>query len=211
MIIRGFVGGVVGAVIGAAVWAAVAYFAHYEIGIIAWGIGLLAGVGVAAGAKDDTSAATGVMAACIALAGVAGGKYAAVRLVTGDVVSAATKEVQITDDRAMVYMADSIIDQAEAAGRPLSLPPGFDKDAAESLDQYPKTLADDVRARWGAMTPDAQAQYRDSVKATIVSATEGSADAIASKGFFATLSFWDLLWAVLAVGTAFKVGGGLDD
>ena len=38
--------GFIGAAIGGAVWVGVGYFAEAEVGYIAWGIGLLAGIGV---------------------------------------------------------------------------------------------------------------------------------------------------------------------
>ncbi|MGB6854942.1 MAG: hypothetical protein WBG49_20340 [Thermoanaerobaculia bacterium] len=37
------VGGLAGGLIGAAAWMVVVYFTDYELGVIAWGIGVLAG------------------------------------------------------------------------------------------------------------------------------------------------------------------------
>ena len=49
--IGALVGGVVGGLIGAAAWAAVTYFSGWEIGLIAWGIGGLVGLGVHLGTR----------------------------------------------------------------------------------------------------------------------------------------------------------------
>jgi hypothetical protein len=40
------VGGLVAGAIGAGIWAVIAYFTGFELGWIAWGVGLLVGVGV---------------------------------------------------------------------------------------------------------------------------------------------------------------------
>ncbi|MBN4052614.1 hypothetical protein JYT82_00715, partial [bacterium AH-315-K20] len=73
------IAGCVAAVIGAAIWAAVAYYAHFEIGWIAWIIGAMVGGAVFATAGDQAGMMTGVGAAVIAIAGVVGGKYVSIR------------------------------------------------------------------------------------------------------------------------------------
>ena len=45
--------GFIGAAIGGGVWVGVGYFAEAEVGYIAWGIGLLAGIGVRVVANED--------------------------------------------------------------------------------------------------------------------------------------------------------------
>lgn len=42
-ILRGFVGGIIGALIGGAIWAAIVVLTDYEVGFMAWGLGLLCG------------------------------------------------------------------------------------------------------------------------------------------------------------------------
>lgn len=59
----------VGASLGAGIWCLVAIKANYEIGWIAWGVGILAGVGMSFGYRQKTQTA-GVVAAGIALSGV---------------------------------------------------------------------------------------------------------------------------------------------
>ncbi|NOZ39633.1 MAG: hypothetical protein GXP24_05340, partial [Planctomycetes bacterium] len=60
------ISGAIAGAVGAAIWAAVAYFANLEIGYIAWGIGGLVGVAVAATGKNTTLA--GVVAVLITIA-----------------------------------------------------------------------------------------------------------------------------------------------
>lgn len=79
------VGGVVGAGIGAAIWAGIGYATGYEIGWIAWGVGVLAGIGVAAAADGEEGWGPGIVAALCGLVGVLAGKYLAFRLTLGQV------------------------------------------------------------------------------------------------------------------------------
>ncbi len=59
----------VGALIGAAVWCLIAVLTDYEIGWIAWGLGILAGVGMTIGYEPKNLRA-GVTAACLAVVGI---------------------------------------------------------------------------------------------------------------------------------------------
>jgi len=64
----------VGAAIGAAVWYGVAVATEYEIGWIAWGLGVLAGIGMVWGSGEENDL-TGIMAAVIACLGILLAKY----------------------------------------------------------------------------------------------------------------------------------------
>jgi len=67
------IGGVIGGGVGAAIWAGVTYFTGWEVGLIAWAIGLLVGVG--AKLLGRPSAPGAVLAGVIALASVLLGKF----------------------------------------------------------------------------------------------------------------------------------------
>jgi hypothetical protein len=56
------VGGLAGGLIGAAAWIVVVYFTDYELGVIAWGIGVLAGYGVRVVAGERKGTAPAVVA-----------------------------------------------------------------------------------------------------------------------------------------------------
>ncbi len=62
-----------GALIGAAVWCIVAVVTDFEIGWIAWGLGILAGIGMSIG-YESKNVRAGVTAACIAVVGIGCGK-----------------------------------------------------------------------------------------------------------------------------------------
>lgn len=70
----GLVLGLVAALVSAVVWAGIAYFANYEIGWLAIGVGFLVGIAVLAGGKG-VSAKYGVLGGALALFGILAGKY----------------------------------------------------------------------------------------------------------------------------------------
>ncbi len=68
--IRGTVLSAIGALIGAGIWAAVALGTGYEIGWIAWGVGLLAGGGMSLGYQGSEGTTSGIVAAVISLGAI---------------------------------------------------------------------------------------------------------------------------------------------
>ena len=54
--------GMIGGLIGAAIWAGTVYFSGWEIGIVAWIIGVFAGIGVRSAAGRVTGAGPAVVA-----------------------------------------------------------------------------------------------------------------------------------------------------
>jgi len=81
--VSGLFGWVIGGTIGAAIWVAVGYFSGFEVGWIAWGVGVLSGMGVAAvaSANGEADSSSGITAAVISILAVLAGKYAVVHLV----------------------------------------------------------------------------------------------------------------------------------
>ena len=73
LFILGLLGSIIGAFVGATVWCVITVLTNYEIGIIGWGLGGLAGLGMALGYRHARVAA-GVTAAVIAVLGIVGAK-----------------------------------------------------------------------------------------------------------------------------------------
>ena len=69
-----------GAGIGGALWVAIGHFSGYEIGFVAWGVGLAAGIGALSGAHGKGSAQGGVIAAVLALLSIVIAKYIIIEL-----------------------------------------------------------------------------------------------------------------------------------
>lgn len=74
-LLPGLMMGVVAALVGGAVWGAIAYYAHYEVGYVAWGIGLLTGFAVVYGAGGRRGMPLQVSAVLCSVLGIALGKY----------------------------------------------------------------------------------------------------------------------------------------
>jgi hypothetical protein len=94
--------GLVAGAIGAGIWAVIAYFTGFELGWIAWGVGLLVGVGVAIGNKGEGSVPAGVLAAVLAILSVVGGKYAMVRMVIPDEGELVASTIAALEDEELV-------------------------------------------------------------------------------------------------------------
>lgn len=92
----GLVGAMVGAVIGAAVWAGIAQASGMELGIIAWAVGGLAGLGALLGGGAP-AAPLQTLAAIWAVAGLVLAKYGMVALVMMDLASAEGVDISFFD------------------------------------------------------------------------------------------------------------------
>jgi predicted Zn finger-like uncharacterized protein len=73
-LLRGTVFSFLGAMLGAIVWALFTYFTMWELGYIAWGLGGLAGLGMALGHDDEDGTIAGIIAACMSLVGIVAAK-----------------------------------------------------------------------------------------------------------------------------------------
>ncbi len=74
-IVTGAVGGIAAAAVGGAVWGLIIIFANYELGIVAWGIGLLAGLAVVLFARGKRGTPLQIVAVISGILGIVIGKY----------------------------------------------------------------------------------------------------------------------------------------
>jgi len=215
------VGGVIGGLIGAAAWAAVVFFTNREFGLVAWAVGGLVGAGVRLGAKGTLNIVTGVAAAIIAVASIAGGKFAVVevliRQVESDVAQAdEPMVVTMPDDEGMIgSFADAIAEEKLAAGETLAWPEGMTLEDATDEADYPPALWKDAKIRWEGLPPtdrEARRTQRFEFEQSEWASIRGR---LRSDGFVQSFGLWDLLWVGFATMTAFSMGaresGGSDD
>lgn len=76
-ILPAVIGGTLAAVIGGLIWAAIVITTGYEIGYVAWGIGVLAGIGVVLFAKGKKGVHLQIVAVLASVLGMVIGKYGA--------------------------------------------------------------------------------------------------------------------------------------
>lgn len=210
-LIRGVIAATIGGLIGAAVWAAISYYSNFEIGWIAVGVGFLCGLGMAVGSQGASGHLGGIVAAVIALASIAAGKYATIHFHAEDVIQQVRNQrPEFSLDDARIYMCDQLCEEAESQGRTLRWPAGYTVENAEEQAHYPPEIWKDMESRWSRMSADERETYRSAMQANLVAMLEHGIDAAGSQakveGFLASFGLFDLLWAALAIGAAFKVG-----
>lgn len=208
--IRGILGGVIGGLVGAAIWALVGYFTGFEVGWIAWGVGVLVGMGVSIGAGEDTETLTGIFAALIALAAIAAGKFAVVHFHVNKAVDEVVVTVPApTAEDAKIGFAVEIAEAMESEGKQLEWPAGKDLDTAESGADFPKSVWKESLARWSKLTTDEQSAKLNTMNEEMQSRIAMLRSTARTMAFRDSFSFWDALWCFLALSTAYKIGSGL--
>lgn len=205
--VKGLIASLVAAAVGAAAWAAIAYFAHRELGILAWGVGLLVGFAMALGVGAKATPASGVLAAVVAVLSIVGGKYAAAYFVVQHEVAGLTSGGQkITDHDVKIQIADEIVHEREAAGKRVEFPRGLTMETAEKKEDYPSDIWNETEQRWKDLTP---AERQDAIRSLedfrrTVLTLHGSD--IRNAMFRDSFSPFDLLWVFLAVVSAYRLG-----
>lgn len=205
--LKALIGAAVGGAIGAGIWAAVVCSFEVEISWIAIGVGLLCGLGAAIAAKADADSLTGGIAALVAVASIAGGKYLAVHYTVQQVVKG-VGQIEFSESDAQIYMAHQVMEEYSSNGLKLNWPEGKDEDSVETLDDYPADLRKDVLIRWEGMGADERERYRLSVKANLDHEFAAAMGDVESEGFFAMFDPMDALFILLAIFSAYKVGSG---
>ncbi|MCA9274001.1 MAG: hypothetical protein KDA31_13270 [Phycisphaerales bacterium] len=105
-------------------------------------------------------------------------------------------------------IANQIASDRIEAGQSLAWPAGMTYEEAYLIEDYPKDIVEDAGARWDGMTRAEQASYvNEKVEhfATLLESGEFTAGMMAASYSMKDL-FFDAIWIILAVGTAFGVG-----
>lgn len=205
---RALFGATLGGLVGAALWTAVAFLFHYEIGWIAWGVGVAAGYG-AAKFGDRLDWTTGAAAAGIAVLSIALGKFAAVHLVVDDAIAEITRsETGVSDEFAISYVADEVVLAFQQEGRAVNWPGGVEPSNPSSETEYPRDVWGEAVTAWTELTPKERADF----KTELTSGMQANADTIrehaVQAGFRESFGALDLLFVFLAIGSAYKLGSG---
>lgn len=205
--VGGTAAGFIAGLIGAAIWAAIAYYLKVEIGWIAWIIGGMVGFATAMGARDMASAATGAIAAIIAVASIAGGKYFVVNALVNNVM-AKMPAITFDDNRAKLVMADQVAEEWKNSGKTLTWPPGKDAENADVPADYPADLWKDVEARWNHMNESERETYKQELAEASKSMMNTISGKVTMDAYWSSFDWLDIVFAIFAIITAFKVGSG---
>lgn len=211
-VLKWLIAGLVGAGIGGAIWVAVAYYANYEVGYIAWGIGLLAGLGVRRTmSADEINPGAGVAAVGAALLMIAISKYYVAHLAAKD-AAAQIAGGKLWNDPVAQIAAD-VIKEKEAAGETVA-PTEFHFDETGQGGEPQVTFAPEIQAeaqrRWDAMPETERAQLQEAQRIQGEAVEAEMVSEFRDMGFKGSFGPFDLLWFGLATMTAYKVGRGIE-
>jgi phosphate/sulfate permease len=205
------IGALIGGCLGAALWAAIVYYFHVQIGIVAWVVGAAVGLGAAvAGGRGATS---GIVCALIAVAAIFAGKMAAVhfmvyKMIDTSIAELDTAEYQefqkdaadfnnVKDDNFAEFMVTHQYTDATTSSEVLEEEiRDFKKDSMPLL----------VRQ---TQTPLSIDQYRDSFRKEFektYSQNISLTDIVVEN-----LGVLDVLFILLGIGSAYKIGSQSDD
>jgi hypothetical protein len=206
--VKWLIAGGIGGGIGAVVWILVGYFTEYEVGWIAWGVGLLAGIGTRMAAGEEDGWGPGLAATSMAVASVLVAKYLVVTLVIGKIVS--PEFLPPVDEETMISVyADEVAEELEAEGRELTWPEDVDLETAPVKDMYPPEVWSEGEKRWNAHSPEEKQEQTKAHQEQMAELFEQLESQIREQAFTESFTPWDLLWFGLAAFTAFRIGSGL--
>ncbi len=221
--VLGCVLSLVGAAIGAALWCFIAYKTGYEVGYVAWGIGLITGFGMALGSRMS-GVLPGVVAATVALLAIIVAKIllavvVLAAILTGDTSNTELKKAYVMRHVAAEVLTEQGVDpeqatdaQWERAGRTAERRVEAMKKAEleRAIERY---RADDEAAAQvaaGDQGPAAEQPTPDRADVELaagedIAADDGPAEAVGEM-FWALFGFMDVVFILLALSTAYKVG-----
>jgi len=142
--------------LGAVIWAVLTYFTLSEFGIVAWGLGGLAGLGMALGHEDDDGTFAGIIAAFMSIVGIVAAKVFIIIIFIAAFASSAVSEFEESteqggaaefqrsalEEQGLDGEIDEEEDVAESA-EPDEDPALADNDAAEPADDADEAVAED--------------------------------------------------------------------
>lgn len=186
--------GLVAALVGGVAWAAIALLANLEIGWAAWGVGALVGFAMARTTRRR-SRGLAVTAALLALLGLVAGKGFVVAGSAGSV----TEEILASPEWMEGATAWRLYEARELA--PATL------EELDGLRATGDTVSDALWANMRAQAADRLATMPEAERRAI--ADEAARGMVRELGLVdgirAQLSLFDLLWMILALGTAFRM------
>ena len=211
-VIRWLVGGLIGAVTGIVIWVLVGYFAHYEVGWIAWGVGFLTVVGVRYAAylgDEEASFGKGILASMMALGGILAAKFLVFTFLVGgkgdDNLLRVANQMRFDDEAMIASVAGDIAEEAMNRGETIAWPVGISRETASKQNDFPPSLWQKAQTRWNELGPNGQQdQKRQRVMLAMALSEQGR-----RPSFGECFTPWDLLWFGLALVSAYKVGTGI--
>lgn len=191
------IGGLAGAMIGAAIWAGIVIATGYEVGYVAWGIGLLVGLGVTM-LGNERGQVIGISAGGQAVVGLI---VAKLLIVEWGAPSQIKAEIMANEELQWMLVYEQVmVDEPELVAQMDVYPD------EQSWPQSLKETVDRIVTEKLAALPEGQKDVLAGVYADRILSQYSYGDRIKD-----SLSFYDALWFFFAVGTAYKMTVGGDE
>ncbi len=203
----GIAGAVAGGFVGMMIWFLIIKWTHYEIGWIAWGVGVLAGYGARVTGSQPTPALGFITALC-ALAAIVGGQYLATRSIVTEILDKGINEAYT---ERLNYAREGVNAKS-------------DDEIRAFLIRHGEADDDDKKAgRLQVVRPEQIKEFRDTEQTTLQEFIAGKPSReefgrnlrrIQETAGFRMLMFKEsfglmtLLWLFLGMGSAFKIASG---
>ncbi len=204
--------GIAGGVAGAVLWGIIVAATGFEIGWIAWGIGALVGAGVAWGSAGG--AAWGVVAVIISVLSILGGKVVAMEIVLDKEVKSVSADVssRIDSDPEFVvsWLADAIVVKMDEQGKTINWPQDADPENPQGAGDYPPEVWSQAQSQWDAMDAQKKEEFKETIRRQANDNVKMMANSIKSEGFLASFGPMDIVFFLLAIATAYKIGSKTD-
>ncbi len=211
MKVGAFLAGLIGAVLGAVGWAVIVAATGYEVGYVAWGVGLLVGYGAKlAGGNGKT---IGVACAVLALVSIFTGKMLAVhyvfvsevRPVVEEKVTRALYDEAVADAAGFADLASEDEYPAFMVAHAFTEAESPDSVPAEDLADFKEVWIDILREF--QTEPPSYEEWREKRIQEVIEST--LAEAPITQIVIENLGVLDVVFAVLGLATAFKVACGV--
>ncbi len=201
-------GSLLGALIGGFIWAAIVYFTQYEIGIVAWGIGILSGLGAVCITKDY-SVRLGVIAGTMALVGLVSGNVLIYKWVVPSIQEVVAE--MVTDEE-VTRVASNPENMFYYAYQHMYKNSMLSQDEYNKIDNY--EASDDLKQKvykqidmWTLSEKEVIAKAEMEIEAEAIGKFFGNNSGLWTV-FVANFDIFTALWAIFAIGSAYKIGVG---
>lgn len=211
--IRSLAGLAVG-ILGAAIWAYLSYSSGWELGYLAWAIGLAVGAAVHLGREGRGGLVAGAIAAGITLVAITAGKTASVMLLEDagpdSEIQAASGDLLSLDEPELIisYLADEVVLEHLSRDEEVRWPDGVDPCFVRAESDYPPEVWSEAAARWDAMDAPSRAAYIERIRAESSQSTVVKTAPTIWERLRSSFGPVDRLYFVLALASAFWIGMG---
>ena len=204
------IAGAIGGAVSAGIWTAIAYSTGYEIGWIAWFVGVIVGFCVRMAAGDEEGYGPGLTAVGIAVLALVIGKYATVSLLVDKELGAKIRSMpRVTAENFQLELCSEVAEEWTTAKKKIKWLPGKNAEVAKELQDYPQAVRDEAKKRWDAKPAAEQQDLIATRQKALEEITLSLLSGVKSEVFKSSFNGYDILFFILAIVSAFKVGSGM--